>query len=631
MKKLRLLFLLFLIISGDQILAKPSHQTSLEPYPWHNDVVAEFFRKYNFHSDSDTIEFAKKRDGWYVCEYKAYPKKLLVKEALFWSKKREKYLALKSYAHGGQPNYNQGYLLNGFTYLFDRSPYYGYNGWDKDVISDYGEAMKSLDDTCLEGLARAYCTYAQNFTRGFTGYDPPNLDSIQQLKENDKISGFLKYKKLELACYDMLRKRNPRYETFVARIGDVYGNEVMDLCYELWYKDRSKESDLYFNDNIYSESMLTSATNYLESCEKDAILFTNGDNDTYPLWYLQEKKGYRRDVCVINLSLLNTSRYIDLVKARSMTFQFPLQTTLKSYQYEDGKRDFLVKSENPGELSVSTLLDYIARTDESNIMLASDGLKYFIYPCSRPYLVDDKTISYPGLRPEKRIDTLFFDLKGWYLTKSDLLVMDLIANNIKRHPVYFAATCADNYYAAYQPYVRQEGLAMRLTPFHIDTIGEGDVNTSVMYKNIVEKFVYPTISEAGLNSHRMIENFRIICTNLIEALIKTGKKDSARIVLMKCLMAYPNEQCPFELGIVELVNDAYSLGEIDLANDIAKCMCIEFTYQHAVKKNKKDLLEIENVSWNIKALKRLERIVRSRGSQNLADQIKLVSENYNPN
>jgi len=162
-----------------------------------------------------------------------------------------------------------------------------------------------------------------------------------------------------------------------------------------------------------------------------------------------------------------------------------------------------------------------------------------------------------------------------YLTKNHLMILDLLATNQWKRPVYYAITVSDDNYLNLDRYFQMEGLAYRVVPIAStgDMFGRGGINTEAMYDNMVNKFKWGGVNEPGVyldeNVLRMLANFRSTFARLALQLINENKPDSARKALDRCMEVIPDRVVPFNVYNVLLVEAYYRLGDAQKANEIA--------------------------------------------------------------
>jgi len=389
---------------------------------------------------------------------------------------------------------------------------------------------------------------------------------------------------------------------------------------------------------------LAIAEDYLNSCAPNAILFTNGDNDTFPLWYAQEVEGIRTDVRVVNLSLLNTDWYINQMKRKAYNGE-PIPFSLTKEKYRQGNHDvtYLIVDESLKNQFVDLrVLFNIIRKDEGKLKMntAQMGIIDF-FPCQKFMVTyDSASIVNSGSIPEKylhRLDTLRWEIKRQYLEKNNLMILDLLASNDWKRPVYFVMTTGTETYIGLEKYFQLEGLAYRLLPVkartHEGQIGE--VNTGAMYDNLMNKFKFGNINKPGIyvdmNNARFIMNLRTIFGRLASALIREGKIDSARRVIDRCMEMLPDEAGRYDVFILPLMEGYYKIGETAKANRIAeklyKYTSGELVYYFSFPD--KDLKDMDiELQQSIYTLQRLSVITKDAKQENLAKDAELNLQKY---
>ncbi len=322
------------------------------------------------------------------------------------------------------------------------------------------------------------------------------------------------------------------------------------------------------------------AVNYLNSCAPNAILFTNGDNDTFPLWYAQEVEGVRTDVRVVNLSLLQTDWYINQMR-RAAYESAPVPFTIPAEKYVQGTRDVVyIMDKGAGPMNLKKAIEFVESDDIANKYegygkpLDYLPSKTFYVPVDSAAVMREKVITVKDTA--RLVKNIKWSITRSYLTKNDLMVLDLIAHNNWKRPIYFAVTTGAEAYLGMEEYFQLEGLAYRLTPIK-NTEAEmqqgGRVNTDVMYDNIVNKFVWGGLDKQGVsldeNCTRMASNMRMQMATLAGALINKGQKQKAEKVLDLCLEKIPDENVRYEATIYTIIAGYYQLGNMKKATELS--------------------------------------------------------------
>ena len=327
---------------------------------------------------------------------------------------------------------------------------------------------------------------------------------------------------------------------------------------------------------------------YLDSCEPNAILFTNGDNDTFPLWYVQEVEGYRTDARVINLSLLNTDWYIEQMDRKAYDSE-RAPFSLSPKQYRQGTRDYLpVVDRNSKDVyvDIKRVIDFIS--DDKNAQPFGSGQRLNYFPTTKFSLkVDKEKVLADGTVPEemkdKVVDEITWSYKKNFILKKDMMIMDILANFNWDRPIYFAITTGSGAYIGLQKYFQLEGLAYRLVPFVANNSDgqTGYVNTDIMYENLMNKFQYGNMQDPAVymdeNNRRMCMNLRNNFARLADALFREGKKDKAIEVLDRCVELMPHENIPYNFFIMPTIEAYYKMGENDKANALVEILFKMYT------------------------------------------------------
>ena len=276
--------------------------------------------------------------------------------------------------------------------------------------------------------------------------------------------------------------------------------------------------------------------NYLSSVDKDGIIFTNGDNDTFPLWYLQEVEGYRTDVRVVNLSYLATDWYIaQMQRAAYDSKPLPMQADKYTYAYGDRQSCNVDPDANTELTPLIKSLQEIYKDDSGK---NDDGRisGNVMYPNTFIPIDVEQAIKAGVVTEQERdqvLEAIPVDISQGSMTSSDIMSLDLIASSIAegwKRPCYFAMTVADDLYSRFTPYMRNTGMAYQIVPIKQDeNRGDTPCFTDKMYENVTKKFRWGGLDEAEPGSiyldetvRRMVETTRAAMVSLAYDLTNEG-------------------------------------------------------------------------------------------------------------
>ena len=381
--------------------------------------------------------------------------------------------------------------------------------------------------------------------------------------------------------------------------------------------------------------------NYLKSCKPNGILFTNGDNDTFPLWYNQEVEGERTDVRVCNLSYLQTDWYIDQMRRKAYDSD-PVKFTLKPEQYRLGTRDLVYVFDNPRfnreTVGLKETMDWIANENPATKLQQADNASYI--PKEKISFKVDKeaVIRNNVVRPEdydKIVDTITIDLSGKTgLYKDELMILDMLATNNWERPIYWAITVGSNKYMNLQDYFQVEGFAYRFVPIKGESVPEriqfGSVASDIMYDNMMNKFEYGNMNDPNVyfdeNNVRMMTNIRNSFNRLAATLIQEGKKDSAITVIDRCFELTPNEIVQYEYFALQLAQSYFNAGASEKGKEIVNTAFDIFNDELSYflsldNKFVKTQSINEEMQRNFYYLQMMERMVRLDGDEELSKKI----------
>lgn len=322
-----------------------------------------------------------------------------------------------------------------------------------------------------------------------------------------------------------------------------------------------------FDDNDRSKHKASRdyASNFLNSCAPNAIIFTYGDNDTYPLWYAQEVEGIRTDVRVVNLSLIAVDWYIDLLR-RKVNDSPAIKMTLPQDALRGSKRNqvFYVdhdpNSPTDPEISVYDMLKYIG---EDHPVSARGGRQYESHFYSKQaYIPIDRAkvlasgIVDPNDTTQVIPDRIPVDLNKDYLLKDDLAVLDIIASNMFDRPVYFAVTCRQEKLFGMQDFLRLEGLSLRVTPVKAQSdpsygiIGSGSVDVDKVYENVMQKFKWGNFDKYELFVDRSytpsVQSTQLAVRRAAMTMLQKGDTTRSVQLVDEYFKRFPNMNFPYD-------------------------------------------------------------------------------------
>ena len=336
------------------------------------------------------------------------------------------------------------------------------------------------------------------------------------------------------------------------------------------------------------------AIDYLESCAPNAIVVSFGDNDTYPLWYAQEVQGIRRDIRVINSSLLGTDWYINQLRYK-VNQSDPIDPIWSKDQIEGASRDIIYYAPRPGidpnqYMDLYTMMkDYAGSDDPNKMEQGRDGSMLNIFPSKKVSIpVDINFVKQNGTvnANDSVVAEVKFELsKSNALFKNDAAILNIIAANKWKRPVYFTSSDAGG--LGFQNYIRQDGLTYRLVP-----VLNSDVNNDWVFDKMMNKFVFGNCDKPGVyydeENRRHLNTIRRAYGFAAMNLAQSNKKDSAIKLLQKCDKMMLQENFPYgmvsrgqEHNYVSMVmlQACYVAGDTVLAAKIAKSLKKDFEQQ----------------------------------------------------
>lgn len=381
------------------------------------------------------------------------------------------------------------------------------------------------------------------------------------------------------------------------------------------------------------------ARNYLNSCDKDAILFTVGDNDTFPLWYVQDVEGVREDVRIVNMMLFNMDWYVDQMRWQNYDSK-PLPFSIPQTKYEDIHGSSIYVRENERWATLDYIFTFINSNDPRTKLSMTSGAKVDYIPTHKIILPVDSAgvISNGTVKPENA-HRIVKDIRiqlapNSQIFKGSLGQMDILGTNKWKRPIYYTSGGFDGSLGLEQ-YYRNEGLAYRVVPVQTpyeSILAMGSIDTDTLYNRLINIFQWGRMNQEDVQLDYYtirtlsVIRFRGLHTRLAMQLLEEGKQEKAVEVLDHCMELAPAHVLPYDQyitgitlpdkkgGVIhyEGIIEAYYLcGETEKANDILRehylALASEFTYYNAMKPRHSSSIsrEINEVLYQMEELKLL--------------------------
>jgi hypothetical protein len=373
-----------------------------------------------------------------------------------------------------------------------------------------------------------------------------------------------------------------------------------------------------------------SAVNYLQSCAPNGILFTGGDNDTFPLWYSQEVEGVRTDTRVVVLSYYNTDWYIEQTMQKMYESEsFPYTLTSENYR-QSGLNDYLpFYDAGIKQMDLKRYLDLLKENNKSLLHPNYGGARNMLPTREIVLKVDVDKVRRLGIIPEGMdslvVPEMRLRVRGGGLEKKDLAMLDVLASADWERPLYVNNTSLSQFNVDLSRYVVQEGNAYRILPvYNPRPFNQLElVNTKVSYENMMTKFQFRNVDNPKVYYNQDYRNFilnhRSSFNSLAEFMLLEGKKEKAREVLLYALEKMPDASIRYDYTNAQAVEMLFEVGEKDKAIEISKVMS-ERSDQLAEYYISKGQIG-RDLQVNVVILGELQRVLYQYGEAELAQAI----------
>ena len=437
-----------------------------------------------------------------------------------------------------------------------------------------------------------------------------------------------------MAIHDFLKKWVPEKYSAIA-VSVIALIVPIQMASENW--DDHDRSNRYTARDI--------AYNYLNSCGEQAILVTHGDNDTFPLWYLQEVEGIRTDVRVVNTSLLSTDWYIDQMQYKVYESE-PLRFSLPRSEYIFGTNDVLQIFERIHRpASLKAVIDLIAKPDAKLRTTAGESISVF---SARELLVpvDKEKVLASGIVPVADssliVDTIRLSIpqNKNMLTKSEMMMLDLIANYEWERPIYFVSMGGD-LGIGIRDYLEFNGFAYKFVPIRVqNSMGKpGRVNGDKMYNQVMNVYRWGNMNDPSVNidyqnllTFGAVLSVRNIFSQTARALIQQGDRERAVEVLDRMQEIMLPSQFPLNCSLIPSLNELAVMESIDIylmAGERDKAFALADSFKDETYRSialfatpfRGNYMSRSDLENSISYLFYIADIYRNRGYQSEADQL----------
>jgi hypothetical protein len=401
------------------------------------------------------------------------------------------------------------------------------------------------------------------------------------------------------------------------------------------------------HDRSGKRTAIANAKTYLESCEKNAILFTIGDNDTFPLWYAQEIENIRPDIKIVNSSLFMTDWYIDQMKNK--TYQADgLPISFTHDQYVGDKLDYAFydkKTDNRWDLK--DLLAFIGSNDDRTMVPMSNGQKIHFYPTNKFRIPVDKNtiITNKVVSPQyydSIVPSIEFEVKDNAMYKNRIMMLDVVLNNNWKRPIYFTGgSFADEDYIWLKDYLQLDGMVYKLVPLktpldkQASQLDMGQIDSDKMY-NIVMKWDWGNSESPNIyhdiDTRRNSITYRSNMARLMEQLINEGKLDKAKKIIDLAMTKLPVKYYGYYSLVEPYVGGYYEVGEKAKARQLLEELMTKYkenlSYYKTLKPSEQTDIAVDIIT-DIERYRGLLESMKDRGDIEFYNKNRPIFNSYN--
>lgn len=450
-----------------------------DQFPKLEEVLNQFFKTNTIDVQRlGFIEFAKKPEGWYIQELNVNNWVEISNSTPIWSASKKKFLTVfaspEYIVDTGVDSIMNAYAIQNImsrynSKYFDIAPVFGYDGYEHDLFAIL-KKEKNLSAELLDIHARAYSQicdkimlklpsqiYGKRLDVYFNSLNPKDVPA-------NVVKDYVFYAKKSIALFKELSERFPDYQTIVGNIKVKYWNEHVAKFYDLMQLQQSDLARQFLATDIYDDFLVKYGRNMLKGCDKDGILFTQGDLDTYVSLYVQHKFNFRKDVAIVNSSLIGLDYHIEYQRKINK-----LPITLPKNNYTNDIQYFVSLGNEVDTIRFDRFLNQVKTQPEqlkvNNGELLGTNSRLFGIHVRTPLNIAMRygnTFKYNGV--------LYAKFRTGSASRAQIVTMDIIASNQFKRPIYFALGTNNLTQVFLDKYLRIEGWVMELVPrYGIDT------------------------------------------------------------------------------------------------------------------------------------------------------------------
>ncbi len=430
------------------------------------------------------------------------------------------------------------------------------------------------------------------------------------------------------ALFDMLKNRASGNIAAIAATAIVLSAPII-MGFQNW-DDHSRAQHTGARDY---------ASNFLESCQPNAIVFTHGDNDTYPLWYAQEVEGIRTDVRVVNLSLLAVDWYINQLR-RKVNDSPPIKMTMPPEAYRGNKRNVIYNNPTSSnqKMTIQQVMQFVSKNqpripEEMGSYIPTSNI---VIPVNKTIVMTNGTVTQQDTG--QVLTELPIRINKERLIKDEIAILDIIASNNWERPIYYAVTCRPEKLLGLSDYLQLEGLASRIVPIKTKgdqeysnmPIGQGRVDTDLMYDNIMNKFRWGNFDkhDAFIDQSYMpsVASIRFAMLRLSNKLIAKGDKEKAKNIIDKHFEAFPHMNFPYDYNAMYMLRLYNDIGAEENAKPHLKILAKEAKermdfYDSLDNDTREKVFRSESENWLGIMAELQEMVVRNPGYADIKQEI----------